>query len=33
VGEQAEQIAAFLSQYSGLKAKKVPTVNITLSTK
>jgi cytochrome c551 len=33
VGEDAKAIAAFLAQYSGLKAKKVPSVNITLASK
>jgi mono/diheme cytochrome c family protein len=33
VGEDAKAIAAFLAQYSGLKAKKVPAVNITLASK
>jgi mono/diheme cytochrome c family protein len=33
VGEQAEQVAEFLARYSGLKAQKVPSTNITLSTK
>jgi mono/diheme cytochrome c family protein len=33
VGEQAQAIAAFLAQYSGRQAQKVPTVNITLSSK
>ncbi len=33
VGEDAKAIAAFLAQYSGSQAQKVPTVNITLSTK
>jgi mono/diheme cytochrome c family protein len=33
VGEGAQTLAAFLSQYSGLQAQKVPTTNITLSTK
>ena len=30
VGEEATQIAEFLAKYSGLKAQKVPSVNITL---
>jgi mono/diheme cytochrome c family protein len=33
VGEQADQVAEFLAKYSGLKAQKVPSTNITLSTK
>jgi mono/diheme cytochrome c family protein len=33
VGNDAKAIAAFLAQYSGLQAPKVPTTNITLSTK
>jgi mono/diheme cytochrome c family protein len=33
VGENAQAIAKFLAQYSGLQAEKVPSVNITLSTK
>jgi mono/diheme cytochrome c family protein len=33
VGENAQAVAAFLAQYSGLQAQKVPSVNITLSTK
>jgi mono/diheme cytochrome c family protein len=33
VGEQAEDVAHFLAKYSGLKAEKVPSTNITLSTK
>jgi mono/diheme cytochrome c family protein len=33
VGEDAQAVAAFLSKYSGLQAQKVPSVNITLSTK
>jgi len=33
VGEDAQDVAAFLAKYSGLKAEKVPTTNITLSTK
>jgi mono/diheme cytochrome c family protein len=33
VGEEAQAVAKFLAQYSGLKAEKVPSVNITLSTK
>jgi mono/diheme cytochrome c family protein len=33
VGDSAQEIAKFLAQYSGLQAQKVPTVNITLSTK
>jgi mono/diheme cytochrome c family protein len=33
VGGDAAAIASFLSQYSGLKAQKVPSVNIQLSTK
>jgi cytochrome c551 len=33
VGEQAEDVAKFLAKYSGLKAQKVPSTNITLSTK
>ena len=33
VGEDAQSVAAFLAAYSGLQAQKVPSVNITLSTK
>jgi hypothetical protein len=33
VGENAKAVAAFLAQYSGLKAEKVPHTEITLSTK
>jgi mono/diheme cytochrome c family protein len=33
VGEQAQDIAHFLAAYSGREAQKVPSVNITLSTK
>ena len=33
VGEEAQQIADFLAAYSGKQAQKVPTTNITLSTK
>lgn len=33
VGDDAKAVAAFLAQYSGLQAPKVPTTNITLSTK
>jgi mono/diheme cytochrome c family protein len=33
VGEDAQAVAAFLAKYSGLKAQKVPSTNITLSTK
>jgi hypothetical protein len=33
VGESAEDVARFLARYSGLKAQKVPSTNITLSTK
>jgi mono/diheme cytochrome c family protein len=33
VGEDAQDVAHFLAKYSGLKAEKVPTTNITLSTK
>jgi mono/diheme cytochrome c family protein len=33
VGEEAQQIAAFLAAYSGHQAQKVPSTNITLSTK
>jgi mono/diheme cytochrome c family protein len=33
VGEDAQAVAQFLAKYSGLKAEKVPSVNITLSTK
>jgi mono/diheme cytochrome c family protein len=33
VGEEAQQIAAFLAAYSGKQAQKVPSTNITLSTK
>jgi len=33
VGQAANDVAAFLAQYSGLKAEHVPSTNITLSTK
>jgi len=33
VGPDAQAIAEFLAQYSGRQAQKVPTTNITLSTK
>ena len=33
LGDDAEAVARFLAEYSGRQAKKVPTVNITLSTK
>ncbi len=33
VGSQAHDVAEFLAHYSGLKAQKEPTTNITLSTK
>jgi mono/diheme cytochrome c family protein len=33
LGEEATAVASFLSQYSGLQAQKVPSVNIKLSTK
>jgi mono/diheme cytochrome c family protein len=33
VGDNAMDIAEFLARYSGLQAEKVPSVNITLSTK
>ena len=33
VGEDAQAVAEFLAKYSGLQAQKVPTANITLSTK
>ncbi len=33
VGEDAQAVAAFLAKYSGLQAQKVPSTNITLSTK
>jgi mono/diheme cytochrome c family protein len=33
VGGDAQAIAAFLAQYSGRQSQKVPTVNITLSSK
>jgi mono/diheme cytochrome c family protein len=33
VGDDAMDIAKFLAAYSGLQAQKVPSVNITLSTK
>jgi cytochrome c551 len=33
LGDDAQAVAGFLAQYSGLKAQKVPTVNITLSSK
>jgi mono/diheme cytochrome c family protein len=33
VGDNAQDVAEFLAKYSGLQAQKVPSVNITLSTK
>ena len=33
VGEDAQDVAKFLAAYSGLEAEKVPSTNITLSTK
>jgi mono/diheme cytochrome c family protein len=33
VGDQAQAIASFLAQYSGRQAQKVPSTNISLSTK
>jgi cytochrome c551 len=33
LGDDAQAVANFLAQYSGRQAKKVPSVNITLSTK
>jgi mono/diheme cytochrome c family protein len=33
VGEDAQAVAAFLAQYSGRQSQKVPSVNITLSSK
>jgi mono/diheme cytochrome c family protein len=33
LGDDAQAVASFLAQYSGRQATKVPTVNITLSTK
>ena len=33
VGQDAHDVAEFLAKYSGLEAEKVPSVNITLSTK
>jgi mono/diheme cytochrome c family protein len=33
LGEDAHAVASFLAQYSGRQAQKVPSVNITLSTK
>jgi len=33
VGQDAHDVAQFLAKYSGLQAEKVPSVNITLSTK
>jgi mono/diheme cytochrome c family protein len=33
VGDDAKELAAFLAQYSGKQAEKVPSTNITLSTK
>ena len=33
LGDDAQAVASFLAQYSGLKAQKVPSVNITLSGK
>ena len=33
LGDDAQAVAAFLAEYSGQQAQKVPTTNITLSTK
>ena len=33
LGTEAHEVAHFLTQYSGLKAQKVPSTNITLATK
>jgi mono/diheme cytochrome c family protein len=33
LGDDAQEVARFLAQYSGLQAQHVPSVNITLSTK
>ena len=33
LGDDAQAVASFLAKYSGREAKKVPAVNITLSTK
>ena len=33
VGQDAQAVAAFLARYSGVNAQKVPSTNITLSTK
>jgi mono/diheme cytochrome c family protein len=33
LGEDAQAVASFLAEYSGRRAQKVPSVNITLSTK
>jgi mono/diheme cytochrome c family protein len=33
LGDDAQAVAGFLAQYSGRQAKKVPSTNITLSTK
>jgi mono/diheme cytochrome c family protein len=33
LGDDAQAVASFLAHYSGRQAQKVPTVNITLSTK
>jgi mono/diheme cytochrome c family protein len=33
LGDDAKEVAAFLAEYSGRQAQKVPTTNITLSTK
>jgi mono/diheme cytochrome c family protein len=33
LGTEAHEVAKFLAKYSGLKAEKVPTTSITLSTK
>jgi cytochrome c551 len=33
LGDDAQSVASFLAQYSGRQAQKVPSVNITLSTK
>jgi hypothetical protein len=33
LGDDAKAVASFLAEYSGRQAQKVPSVNITLSTK
>ncbi len=33
LGDDAQAVASFLAEYSGLKAQKVPSTNITLATK